>query len=111
VKGDTRYDILIDTFQAVPDPPEEGLPDRDRDPAPWESRVQATCECLSWRGALGNLERRRAEDALGETVYAEFPMYTRSALVTAHSLLDKGLISEDELRAKMEEVRERFART
>ena len=30
--------------------------------------MQATCECLSWRGALDNLERRHAEDELGETV-------------------------------------------
>lgn len=82
----------------------------ERTPAPWEANVQATCECLSWRGALDTLERRQAEDALGETAYAEFPLHTRSALVTAHALLDRGLITERELTSKMREVRDRFRR-
>lgn len=71
--------------------------------------MQATCKCLSWRGSLGNLERRHAEDELGETVYARFPAQARSALVTAHSLLDKGIITEAELQAKMAEVRTRLS--
>ncbi len=79
-----------------------------RSPDPWESKMQATCECLSWRGTLDNLARRHAEDQLGETVYAGFPDHTKSAVVTAHVLMDKGLITEDELRAKMREVRDRF---
>lgn len=84
------------------------LPDLDRTPAPWEGNVQATCECLSWCGTLDHLERRHAEDELGETVYARFPVHARSVLVTAHSLLDRGEISEEELEAKMKEVRSRF---
>jgi hypothetical protein len=72
--------------------------------------MQATCECLSWRGSLDNLERRHAEDELGETLYAEFPVHTRSALVVTHSLLDQGVITEDELQTKMAEVRARLER-
>jgi hypothetical protein len=84
------------------------LPDLDRTPVPWEGNVQATCECLSWCGTLDHLERRHAEDELGETVYAELPVHARSVLVTAHTLLDRGEISEEELEAKMKEVRSRF---
>lgn len=72
--------------------------------------MQATCECLSWRGALDNLERREAEDELGETIYLDFPVRARSAVVTAHALLDLGIIDQEELRSKMEAVRERFER-
>jgi len=68
--------------------------------------MQATCECLSWRGSLDNLERRQAEDALGES----FPVHTRSAVVVRHWLLDQGLITEDELQTKMVEVRARLER-
>jgi hypothetical protein len=82
----------------------------DGTPSPWESSMQATCECLSWRGSLDNLERRQAEDALGETLYAEFPVHTRSVLVVRHWLLDQGLITEDELQTKMAEVRARLER-
>jgi hypothetical protein len=99
----TGYPVLLATLRGAPPP------DRDRAPAPWEANVDATCECLSWRGALGNLQRRRAEDELGATVYADVPLHARSAVVTAHSLLERGAISEHELEAKMNEVRERFA--
>jgi hypothetical protein len=96
------YPLLMATLRrADPAPP---------GPAPWEANLQATCECLSWRGTLDNLERRHAEDALGETAYAGFPLHTRTAVVTAHSLLDRGEISEQELETKMNEVRARFQR-
>jgi hypothetical protein len=70
--------------------------------------MQATCECLSWRGSLDNLERRHAEDALGDSQDGEFPVHTRSALVVRHWLLDHGVITEEELQAKMAEVRARL---
>ena len=99
----TVYPVLMATLRGA------APPDPDGTPAPWEANVHATCECLSWRGTLGNLQRRRAEDELGATVYAEVPLHARSAVVTAHSLLERGEISERELEAKMNEVRERFA--
>jgi hypothetical protein len=106
---DQRYDVLRKALDGSSSSVRPSLPELDRKPDPWESSMQATCECLSWRGALDNLERRHAEDELGETVYAEFPVPARSALVTAHSLLDKGFISEAELEAKMAEVRARLS--
>ncbi|MBF0661488.1 SH3-like domain-containing protein [Rhodococcus sp. (in: high G+C Gram-positive bacteria)] len=87
---------------------ETSLPELDRKPAPWESSMQATVECLSWRNVWDNLERRQTEDALGEDIYREFPVHTRSAIATAHTLLDRGVIDPDELQAKMREVRARF---
>src|SRR5258705_8988877 len=99
-----RYAVLKATLRgADPAPPEP-----DRTPAPWEANVQAPCECLSWRGALDNLERRQAEDTLGESTYADFPPHTRAAVVTAHSLLERGQISEHEPETRMNEVRARF---
>jgi hypothetical protein len=104
LSANNHYPVLRATLRSA-DPPS---PERDRAPAPWEANVQATCECLSWRGTLDNLERRQAEDALGETTYADFPVHTRAAVVTAHSLLERGEISEHELETRMNEVRARF---
>jgi hypothetical protein len=104
VRVNNRYPVLMATLRSTG--PER--PETDRTQAPWEANVQATCECLSWRGTLDNFERRQAEDALGETAYAAFPLHTRSAVVTAHSLLERGEISEQELETKMKEVRARF---
>ncbi|MEU5844275.1 ScnB [Rhodococcus sp. NPDC047139] len=87
---------------------EASLPELDRKPAPWESSMQATCECLSWRSVWDNLDRRHTEDALGETIYRDFPVHTRSAIATTHTLLERGVIDPDELQAKMREVRARF---
>jgi hypothetical protein len=104
LSADSHYPVLLATLRSAGPAPAG----RDRTPAPWEANVQATCECLSWRGTLDNLERRQAEDALGETTYADFPVHTRAAVVTAHSLLERGEISEHELETKMNEVRARF---
>lgn len=106
----SRYDVLLRTREHVEPRRPDAPPERDHAPSPWESSMQATCECLSWRGALDNLERRRAEDALGESLYEEFPIHTRSALAVTHSLLDEGVIGEAELEAKMAEVRARLER-
>ena len=107
--GTAPYEVLLNTLEPG-SRRETSLPDLDRRPDPWESAMQATCECLSWRGTLDNLERRHAEDALGETVYHDFPVRTRSAVVTAHTLLDRGVITEDELRSRMAAVRARLLR-
>jgi hypothetical protein len=103
------FDVIRDCL-APSDTRETSLPELDRKPDPWESRMQATCECLSWRGTLDNLERRQAEDDLGETLYADFPVRSRSVVATAHALLERGVIGEDELRARMDAIRERLNR-
>ncbi len=85
-------------------------PEGDR-PPPWQSSLQATCDSLALRGALDTLERRHAEDELGETVYREVPLSARPAVVTAHLLMEKGVITPEELDAELAEVRARFERT
>ena len=81
----------------------------DRTPAPWEVHAEATTECLAASGALDNLERRNAEDELGETVYADAPVEARPVLATAHVLVERGAFSQEELDAKVAEVRARFS--
>ena len=102
------FGILQGILNRVDEPADVALPALEHTPDPWESWMQATCECLSWRGALDNLERRHAEDRLGTSLYREFPVRSRPAVVVAHSLLDKGVISESELQAKMSQVRSRL---
>jgi hypothetical protein len=103
------YDVLFEAL-ASDARREKSLPELERRPDPWESAMQATCECLSWRGTLDNLERRHAEDALGATTYHDFPVHARSAVVTAHQLMERGEFTADELRDRMKSVRERFNR-
>jgi hypothetical protein len=104
------FEVLHGVADAATDGAPEAMPVTDRQPAAWETSMEAVCESLAWRGAIENLARRNAEDELGQGTYADAPVHTRPALATAHMLLERGVISESELQAKMDEVRERFAR-
>jgi hypothetical protein len=50
---DKGYEILLNTLTPSATRDDATLPDLDRKPDPWESRMQATAECLSWRGGGG----------------------------------------------------------
>ncbi|MFI5717685.1 ScnB [Nocardia sp. NPDC051750] len=103
------YEVILRALDSRPGRAST-LPELDGKPDPWESSMQATCECLSWRGAFDNLARRHAEDDLGETIYHDFPVRTRSLVVTAHTMLERQLITPEELSARMDTVRARFQR-
>jgi hypothetical protein len=74
---------------------------------PWKVSLYATCECLAAGAALPALERRRAEDQLGETVYAGTPAPEQQLLALAHIMLSRGLLSEEDLAGRMNTVRSR----
>ena len=103
------YEVLLETVDPESQR-QKALPELERTPDPWESSIQATCECLSWRGALDNLERRHPEDELGETTYRAVPVHARPVVVTAHTLMDRGAFTPEELRARMGRIRQRFNR-
>jgi hypothetical protein len=75
---------------------------------PWQVCLDATCDALSAGGALDSLERRHAEDELGETLYSEIPNPERQLLSLAHIILSRGLVTEDELARRIETVRARL---
>ncbi|MFA1540775.1 ScnB [Actinomadura monticuli] len=104
-----EYGVLMETLDDIGERTDASLRCIEHEPEVWESRMQVTCECLSQSGTLDNLERRLLEDELGETAYARFPVQTRSALTVAHTLMDRGLFREAELRSKMGEIRRRMS--
>ena len=75
---------------------------------PWKVSLYATFECLSAVEALPSLERRHAEDQLGETVYRGTPAPEQQLLALAHIMLSRGLIAEDDLARRMKAVRLRL---
>ncbi|GAY16883.1 thiocyanate hydrolase [Mycobacterium sp. shizuoka-1] len=79
---------------------------------PWKSSLDGLCDALDHAPAEADVptfqERRDEEDALSATVYAALP-YPESQLVSlAHSLLARGIITEDELRQRLSLVRARL---
>lgn len=75
---------------------------------PWKVSLYATCECLAAGDALPSLERRRAEDQLGETLYSGTPAPEQQLLALAHIMLSRGLLSEKDLTTRMNAVRLRL---
>ncbi len=75
---------------------------------PWKVSLYATCECLSAAEAVPSLQRRHAEDQLGETVYSGTPAPEQQLLALAHIMLRRGLIAEDDLAERMNAVRSRL---
>jgi hypothetical protein len=78
---------------------------------PWKVSLYATFECLSAVEALPSLERRQAEDRLGETVYRGTPAPEQQLLALAHTMLTRGLIAEDDLARRIKAVRLRLEAT
>jgi hypothetical protein len=75
---------------------------------PWKVSLDATCECLAAGEALPSLERRNAEDQLGETLYSGTPAPEQQLLALAHIMLSRGLLSEKDLARRMKAVRLRL---
>lgn len=88
---------------------------------PWKIDLDATCDMLAADSCvkpydqvepgscvLPSLERRAEEDDLSETIYADVPFPERQLLALAHSMLKRGLFTEEELARHIKEVGERL---
>lgn len=79
---------------------------------PWKTSLDGLCDALDHAACERDVptfkERRDEEDDLSATVYADLP-YPESQLVSlAHSLLSRGVITEDELQQRLSAVRARL---
>ncbi|MCG7634898.1 thiocyanate hydrolase [Gordonia McavH-238-E] len=83
---------------------------------PWKTSLDGLCDALdrvadssSVRADTpGVVERRDEEDRLSSTIYAELPYPENQLVALAHTLLDRGVIDEGELRTQMDAVRARL---
>jgi hypothetical protein len=75
---------------------------------PWKTSLYATCECLAAEGVLPSLDRRQAEDQLGEVTYRHVPAPERQLIALAHMMITRGLLSEDALDRRMHAIRARL---
>jgi thiocyanate hydrolase subunit beta len=102
------YAALRSVLHDVGGQPDAPQPYEEKGEEDWEMNTYVTCECLGWRGAWNSEMRRRAENDLGMTQYFGLPYYARWITTAAKTLIDKALITPDELSAKIDEVRTRL---
>jgi hypothetical protein len=81
----------------------------ERDPEPWEKRVDAILRLLTdpGRRVIGLDEHRRAVEGLGSAEYDRLSYYERWITAIANLLLEKGVVTTEELGRKLDEVRAR----
>lgn len=82
---------------------------REHDHAPWEKRVDALMVLLSapQRQLLRVDELRRNIEALPPDAYDTMSYYERWISAIAHTLLQRGVITADELGRKLAEIEAR----
>jgi hypothetical protein len=82
----------------------------ERDPEPWEKRVDAILRLLTdpERRVIGLDEHRRAVEGLGAAEYDRLAYYERWITAIANLLLEKGVVTTEELGRKLDEVRARL---
>jgi hypothetical protein len=79
--------------------------------APWEKRVHALMILLSApdRNVLNVHELRRGIESLGTAEYDRLSYYERWITSVTNTLLQKGVLTADELGRKLAEIEEREA--
>jgi len=82
----------------------------ERELEPWEKRVDAMLQLLSApeRGLIRVDELRRAIEGLGAEAYDRLSYYERWMTAITNLLLEKGILTVDELGRKLEDVRVRL---
>lgn len=93
-------------LQAGPVDPYE--PGAEHDYAPWEKRVDAILRLLadSKRRLITTDELRRGIEALGPGAYDEMSYYERWIASITNNLIEKGVITVDELGRRMAQIGE-----
>lgn len=79
----------------------------EHDYALWEKRVDALNVLLANKGISGVDERRRAIESLGADAYERLSYYERWIAAIAASMIEKGIITVDELGQRMAEIEAR----
>jgi hypothetical protein len=79
---------------------------------PWKTSLDGLCDALDQSACDADIpnfkERRDEEDALTATVYSDLPYPENQLMALAHSLLDRGVITEAELQQRLSAVRARL---
>ena len=90
-----------------------GLPAGAVDTSPhdmtfWEKQIDAMNQLLAQKGYRRTDENRRYVEMLGHDVYNTLTYYERWTAALTRVLIDKDVLTQDEVDAKVLEVRERL---
>ena len=90
-----------------------GLPAGPVDTSPhdmtfWEKQIDAMNQLLAQKGYRRTDENRRYVEMLGEDAYNMLSYYERWTAALARQMIDKGVLTQDEIDAKVADIRGRL---
>jgi hypothetical protein len=91
-----------------------GLPDgpvdtEPHDPTFWEKQIDALRGVIGMKGIVTTDENRRYIEALGHDAYSTLTYYERWTAALSRQMVDKGILTQDEIDQRVAEVRQRLA--
>jgi hypothetical protein len=89
--------------------PAEGIRRLEAELLPWEKRCHALADVLDFHKIINTEEKRRGVEQLGAEMLGKLTYYERWIVAFANLLLQKSIVTPDELAQKMSEVEARFA--
>jgi hypothetical protein len=78
------------------------------DPTFWEKQIDAMNALLAQKGLRRTDENRRYIEMLGHEAYETLSYYERWTAALARQLIDKGVLTQDEIDAKVADLRARL---
>ena len=75
------------------------------DPTFWEKQIDAMNMLLAQKGLRRTDENRRYVEMLGQDAYDRLTYYERWTAALARQLIDKGVLTQDEVDAKVAGIR------
>ena len=91
--------------------PAERIEQVDHELEPWEKRCHALADVLDFHKIINTEEKRCGVEALGAEMIGKLSYYERWITAISRLLLEKGVLTTDELGRKLDEVRARAAAT
>lgn len=80
----------------------------ERDLYPWEKRCHALLDVLDYHKLVNTEEKRRGTENLGSEMAGKLSYYEKWIISASNNLLQKGLLSPDEIARKTKEVSQRY---
>ena len=77
----------------------------------WEKQVDGLRAAVGAKGLMTSHESRRAVESLGDDAHRNMKYYERWTAALCRNMIDKGVLTQDEVDAKVALVRRRLADT
>jgi hypothetical protein len=74
----------------------------------WEKQIDGVRAVIGAKGLVSSHENRRTVEQLGHDAYERLSYYERWTASLQRQMIDKGVLTQDEIDAKVAEVRKRL---